>query len=92
MLSEAWDAIVVVLNNPVVRAATVVFSAASLLFSIWAFRKTSIPLGANPLHSLPSVLMLPVQDHQMQRGNQPLAITSRTATLQSQSSGSESRE
>ena len=40
-MSDAWDAIVVVLNNPVVRAATVVFSAASLLFSIWAFRKTS---------------------------------------------------
>jgi hypothetical protein len=41
MLSEVWEAIVFVLNNPIVRAATVVFSAASLLFSIWAFRKTS---------------------------------------------------
>jgi hypothetical protein len=42
MLSEAWEAIVAALNNPVVRAATVVFSAASLIFSIWAFRKTSV--------------------------------------------------
>src|SRR5262245_17631812 len=41
MLLDAWDAVVAVLNNPVVRAATVVFSAASLVFSIWAFRRTS---------------------------------------------------
>jgi hypothetical protein len=31
----------------------------------------AIPLGASPLHSLPSVLMRPAQDHQMQRSKQP---------------------
>lgn len=41
MLSDGWDAIIAALNNPVVRALTVIFSATSLLFSIWAFRKTS---------------------------------------------------
>ncbi|MGE3703425.1 MAG: hypothetical protein AB7G08_32525 [Hyphomicrobiaceae bacterium] len=41
MLSDAWESIVFVLNDPVVRAVTVLFSALSLLFSIWAFRKTS---------------------------------------------------
>jgi len=41
MPSELWEAIIAVLNAPVVRAATVLFSAASLVFSIWAFRKTS---------------------------------------------------
>jgi hypothetical protein len=41
MLSNVLDQILLVLNDPVVRAATVVFSALSLVFSIWAFRKTS---------------------------------------------------
>jgi hypothetical protein len=40
-MSEAWQAVVAVLNDPVVRAASVVFSAASLVFGIWAFRRTS---------------------------------------------------
>ena len=31
----------------------------------------AIPLGASPLHALPSVLTLPAQDRQMQRGKQP---------------------
>jgi hypothetical protein len=41
MLVDTWNAVVTVLNDPVVRAATVIFSLASLVFSIWAFRKTS---------------------------------------------------
>lgn len=41
MLVDTWNAVVSVLNDPVVRAGTVIFSLASLVFSIWAFRKTS---------------------------------------------------
>jgi hypothetical protein len=42
LMKEAWALIVAILNEPDVRAVTVLFSALSLVFSIWAFRKTSI--------------------------------------------------
>ena len=41
-MKDVWALIVAILNEPDVRAVTVLFSALSLIFSVWAFRKTSV--------------------------------------------------
>ena len=40
-MTEIWTILLELLNQPAIRAVTVLFFVLSLVFSIWAFRKTS---------------------------------------------------